>query len=65
MAGRTIFTATSTSRPCWRPGGYRAIVPFLRGYGSTRFQSSETFRNGQQSVVAIDIINLMDALKIK
>jgi pimeloyl-ACP methyl ester carboxylesterase len=45
--------------------GYRAIVPFLRGYGSTRFLSAETFRNGQQSVVAIDIINLMDALKIK
>jgi len=45
--------------------GYRVIVPFLRGYGSTRFLSSDTFRNGQQSVVALDIINLMDALKIK
>jgi pimeloyl-ACP methyl ester carboxylesterase len=41
------------------------IVPHLRGYGTTRFLSSETFRNGQQSVVALDIIALMDALKIK
>jgi pimeloyl-ACP methyl ester carboxylesterase len=45
--------------------GYRVIVPYLRGYGSTRFLSNDAFRNGQQSVVAIDIINLMDALKIK
>jgi pimeloyl-ACP methyl ester carboxylesterase len=45
--------------------GYRVIVPYLRGYGPTRFLSDETFRNGQQSVVALDIINLMDALKIK
>ena len=44
--------------------GYRVIVPYLRGYGSTRFLSNDTFRNGQQSVVALDIINLMDALKI-
>ena len=44
--------------------GYRVIVPYLRGYGTTRFLSSETFRNGQQSVVALDIIALMDALKI-
>jgi pimeloyl-ACP methyl ester carboxylesterase len=43
---------------------YRVIVPYLRGYGTTRLLSSETFRNGQQSVVAIDIIALMDALKI-
>jgi pimeloyl-ACP methyl ester carboxylesterase len=45
--------------------GYRAIVPYLRGYGTTRFLSSGTFRNGQQAAVALDIINLMDALKIK
>ncbi|NTI18239.1 alpha/beta hydrolase [Agrobacterium rhizogenes] len=44
--------------------GYRAIVPYLRGYGTTRFLSSETARNGQQSVVAVDILALMDALKI-
>src|SRR6516165_8350721 len=44
--------------------GYRVIVPYLRGYGTTRFLSDETPRNGQQSVVAVDIIALMDALKI-
>src|SRR5215813_264735 len=44
--------------------GYRVIVPYLRGYGSTRFLSNDTVRNGQQSAVALDIINLMDALKI-
>ncbi len=41
------------------------IVPYLRGYGSTRFLSSETFRNGQPSAVALDIVALMDALKIQ
>jgi pimeloyl-ACP methyl ester carboxylesterase len=45
--------------------GYRVIVPYLRGYGTTRFLSSETFRNGQPSAIALDIIALMDALKIK
>jgi pimeloyl-ACP methyl ester carboxylesterase len=44
--------------------GYRVIMPYLRGYGTTKFLSAETMRNGQQSVVALDIINLMDALKI-
>jgi pimeloyl-ACP methyl ester carboxylesterase len=45
--------------------GYRVIVPYLRGYGTTRFLSSETVRNGQPSVVAVDIIALMDALKLE
>ncbi|EJL37689.1 putative hydrolase or acyltransferase of alpha/beta superfamily [Caulobacter sp. AP07] len=45
--------------------GYRVIVPHLRGHGTTRFLSADTFRNGQQSVVALDIIALMDALKIE
>ncbi len=45
--------------------GYRVIVPYLRGYGSTRFLSADSVRNGQQSVVALDITALMDALKIK
>lgn len=45
--------------------GYHVIIPFLRGYGTTKFLSDTTIRNGQQSVVAIDIIALMDALKIK
>jgi pimeloyl-ACP methyl ester carboxylesterase len=44
--------------------GYRVIVPYLRGYGTTRFLSGKTLRNGQQSVIALDIIALMDALKI-
>jgi pimeloyl-ACP methyl ester carboxylesterase len=45
--------------------GYRAIIPYLRGYGTTRFLSDETFRNGQQSVLALDTIALMDALGIE
>jgi pimeloyl-ACP methyl ester carboxylesterase len=45
--------------------GYRAIVPYVRGYGTTRFISADTPRNGQQSVVAVDVIDLMDALKIR
>ena len=45
--------------------GYRVIVPYLRGYGTTRFLSSVTLRNGQQSVVALDVLALMDALKIE
>jgi pimeloyl-ACP methyl ester carboxylesterase len=44
--------------------GYRVIVPYLRGYGTTRFLSDKTIRNGQQSALALDIIDLMDALKI-
>jgi len=44
--------------------GFRVIVPYLRGYGSTRFLSNDTFRNGQPSAVALDTIALMDALKI-
>ncbi|WP_392674753.1 alpha/beta fold hydrolase [Streptomyces sp. LN785] len=45
--------------------GYRVIVPYLRGHGTTRFRSSKAFRNGQQSVFAVDLIALMDALKIE
>jgi len=45
--------------------GYRAIIPYVRGYGATRFLSSETFRNGQPSALAVDTIAFMDALKIK
>jgi pimeloyl-ACP methyl ester carboxylesterase len=51
--------------PLLASAGYRVIVPYLRGYGSTMFLSSETFRNAQQSLVALDIIALMDALKIE
>lgn len=45
--------------------GFRVIIPHLRGYGTTRFRSSDTIRNGQQAVLGIDVIDLMDALKIK
>jgi pimeloyl-ACP methyl ester carboxylesterase len=51
--------------PLLASAGYRVIVPYVRGYGTTRFLSSETFRNGQPSVVALDLIALMDALKIE
>jgi pimeloyl-ACP methyl ester carboxylesterase len=51
--------------PLLASAGYRVIVPYLRGYGSTRFLSGETLRNGQPSVVALDAIALMDALKIE
>jgi pimeloyl-ACP methyl ester carboxylesterase len=51
--------------PLLASAGFRVIVPYLRGYGTTRFLSSEPVRNGQQSVVAADIIALMDALKIE
>jgi pimeloyl-ACP methyl ester carboxylesterase len=45
--------------------GYRVIVPFIRGFGTTSFLSNETFRNGQPSALAVDVIALMDALEIK
>ncbi|MEP7077183.1 MAG: alpha/beta hydrolase, partial [Acidobacteriota bacterium] len=44
--------------------GYRVIVPFLRGYGTTHFLSKDTVRNGQPSAIALDTVALMDALKI-
>ena len=51
--------------PLLASAGYRVIVPYLRGYGPTRFLSGDTLRNGQQSVIALDIIAFMDALKIE
>jgi pimeloyl-ACP methyl ester carboxylesterase len=51
--------------PLLAQAGYRVIVPYLRGFGTTRFLSNDTLRNGQQSVVALDSIALMDALKIE
>jgi pimeloyl-ACP methyl ester carboxylesterase len=51
--------------PLLASAGYRVIVPYVRGYGTTRFLSSDTFRNGQPSAVALDTIALMDALKIE
>jgi pimeloyl-ACP methyl ester carboxylesterase len=51
--------------PLLAEAGYRVIIPYLRGYGSTRFLSADTFRNAQPSVVALDIIAFMDALRIE
>jgi pimeloyl-ACP methyl ester carboxylesterase len=51
--------------PLLASAGYRVIVPYLRGYGTTRFLSSGTVRNGQPSALAVDTIDLMDALKIQ
>lgn len=50
--------------PLLSSSGYRVIVPYLRGYGTTHFLSDETFRNGQPSALALDTVMLMDALKI-
>ena len=64
MLFRSIHSYVDVA-PLLAKAGYHVIVPYLRGYGTTRFLSSETFRNGQPSVVAIDLIALMDALKIQ
>ena len=45
--------------------GFRVLIPYLRGYGSTRFLSSESMRNGQPSALALDVIAFMDSLKIE
>jgi pimeloyl-ACP methyl ester carboxylesterase len=45
--------------------GYRVVIPHLRGHGTTLFRSEATMRNGQQAVLALDAIALMDALGIK
>ena len=50
--------------PTLASAGFRVIVPYLRGYGTTRFLSADTVRNGQPAALATDIIDLMDALKI-
>jgi len=51
--------------PLLASAGYKVIIPYLRGYGTTRFLSSETFRNGQPSALAVDTVAFMDALKIQ
>jgi pimeloyl-ACP methyl ester carboxylesterase len=43
----------------------RVIVPYLRGFGPTRYLSEEVFRSGQQAALGKDIIDLLDALKIE
>ena len=51
--------------PMLAAGGCRAIVPYLRGYGPTRFRNSTTPRSGEQAAVGADLIALMDALSVK
>jgi pimeloyl-ACP methyl ester carboxylesterase len=51
--------------PALGRAGYRVVVPFLRGYGSTRFLSDDTLRNGQPAALGVDAIDLMDALHIE
>ncbi|MFG2666977.1 alpha/beta fold hydrolase [Streptomyces sp. NPDC048387] len=51
--------------PLLADAGHRVIVPYLRGHGTTAFLSPTTVRNAQQSAIALDIIALMDALKIQ
>jgi pimeloyl-ACP methyl ester carboxylesterase len=58
-----IHTYTEVS-PLLAAAGHRVIVPYLRGYGTTRFLSEETFRNGQQAALAVDTVALMDALGV-
>ena len=50
--------------PILAEAGYRVVVPHLRGYGSTRFLSDDTVRNGQQAALAVDAVAFMDALEI-
>jgi pimeloyl-ACP methyl ester carboxylesterase len=51
--------------PLLASAGYRAIIPYVRGYGPTRFLSGETFRNGQPSALAVDLKDFLDALRIE
>ncbi len=51
--------------PMLASAGYRVLVPFLRGYGTTTFLSDKTPRNGQQAAIATDIVAFMDALKVE
>ena len=50
--------------PLLTAAGYRVVVPYVRGFGTTRFLSDETFRNGEQAALAVDVIAFMDALEI-
>ncbi|MFI6078661.1 alpha/beta fold hydrolase [Actinoplanes sp. NPDC051343] len=59
--GTRSFAVTA---PLLADRGYRVIVPYLRGYGTTRFLTADTFRNGQQAALGVDLIAFMDALKI-
>lgn len=58
-----IYTYADVA-PVLASAGYRVIIPYLRGYGTTRLLSTDTPRNGQQAALAVDVIALMDALEI-
>ena len=51
--------------PLLTAAGYRTFVPYLRGFGTTRFLSNDTFRNGEQAALALDVIAFMDAVEIE
>jgi pimeloyl-ACP methyl ester carboxylesterase len=51
--------------PLLAASGHRVLVPYLRGYGATRFLSADTMRNGQQAALAVDTLAFMDALRIE
>jgi pimeloyl-ACP methyl ester carboxylesterase len=51
--------------PLLAAAGYRVVVPYLRGFGTTRFLSDGTFRNGEQAALALDVIAMLDALEIE
>ena len=51
--------------PALAAAGYRVLIPYLRGYGETRFRSDATPRNGQQAALAVDALNFLDALRIE
>ena len=56
--------AFDETAPALAAAGYRAIVPYLRGYGETRFLSPAAMRSGQQAAIGRDVLDFMDALKI-
>src|SRR5947207_6677932 len=64
-AGPNEIHAFLDVAPVLAQAGHRVILPYLRGYGMTRFLSAATPRNGQQSVVAVDLTAMMDALGIR
>src|SRR5262249_29751123 len=51
--------------PLLASAGFRVIVPYLRGYGATRFLARDAFRNGEPAALAVDVVAFMDALKIE
>ena len=61
----TTFTAMRMSHPQLAAQGCRVIVPYLRGFGATRFRDPATLRSGEQAAIGADVIALMDALNIR